>query len=96
MNFYNFSQSNPSGYYSDGMPKELYIQAATPELANYIAETYGVYFDGQLNGLDCECCNDRWYRAEKWNVVEAKDLPTDLEDGKILIHYATDLNKALA
>jgi hypothetical protein len=95
MKFYNFHQSNPGGYILEDMPTELYIQAHSEEAANAIAETYGVYFDGAVDGVDCECCGNRWDRASSWNLVEEKDLPKDTEDGKIVIHYATELNKAL-
>jgi hypothetical protein len=95
MKFYNFHQSNPGGYTDEKMPAELYIQATSPEVANSIAETLGVYFDGQQSGVDCECCNDRWYRADEWSSVEESLLPKATEEGRIVVHYATELTKAL-
>lgn len=61
-NFYEFRQSNPGGFFDKDMPRYLWIEASSEEEACAIAEEHGVYFDGIEKGIDCDCCNDRWYR----------------------------------
>ena len=76
---YAYTQMNPGGFFIDMpqvMPWEgwtrdgtLYVYAETPEEADNIAESVGVYFDGVSAGTDCDCCGDRWYRAS-WKLSE--------------------------
>lgn len=70
--FYTFYQSNPGGYFikNDKVAEYVIIQAESSYEANDKAEEIGIYFDGIKKGLDCECCNDRWYRVSEW---EGKD-----------------------
>lgn len=93
MKFYNYHQSNPGGNLDHSKPLELYIQAPTPKVADAIAETYGIYFDGILLGIDCGCCCDRWDRASKWDLIDIQDI--DLQKEGTVVHYTTDLNKSL-
>jgi hypothetical protein len=92
MKFYKFDQSNPGGEYDDSMPYTLFVQADSEDSANAIAEQHGVYFDGITKGLDCECCNDRWYRTDDWQALEEAPEP---EDGVRIIH-ASKLYKELS
>ena len=32
-----------------------------PPDANDIAQGNGIYFNGVADGIDCDCCGDRWY-----------------------------------
>ena len=41
----------------------LFVYANTPEEADVVAESIGIYFDGVSAGKDCACCGDRWTRA---------------------------------
>ena len=42
---------------------DVWVMAESADEANYKAKKYaGVYFDGCDQGIDCECCGDRWYR----------------------------------
>lgn len=93
MKLYHYHQSNPGGSLDRSKPLELYIQAPTPKVADAIAETYGVYFDGIRNGLDCECCNDRWDRASNYDLVDIEDI--DIQRTGTVVHYVTELNKSL-
>ena len=47
----------------------LFVYADTPEEADVVAESIGIYFDGVSAGKDCACCGDRWYRAS-WKLSE--------------------------
>jgi len=76
MKLYNFRQNNSGGNFHDvewSGPDDrggvdgyhVWVLALTAVEANALAEEYaGVYFDGVQRALDCECCGDRWYRAE--------------------------------
>jgi hypothetical protein len=93
MKFYEFSQSNPGGSYDESMPSTFYIQADSCESADAIAEQHGVYFDGVAAGIDCECCNDRWYRS--W-ASNATVNPPEPPSNDIIIIYASKLFKELS
>ena len=61
--FYTFSQNNSGGSFDiDHMLAHfVIIEADTAEEANTIAESVGIYFNGCDEGMDCDCCGDRWY-----------------------------------
>ena len=62
MKSYKFIQQFSHGYLKD-MPREIIVNAENAEEANKLAEEQGVYFDGVIEGSDCPCCGDRWWRA---------------------------------
>lgn len=61
MRKYTYHQNNSGGYWVG--PKEIVVYADSDEEADNKAIEQGVYFDGLENGLDCDCCGPRWYRA---------------------------------
>ena len=65
--FYCFSQNNSGGFFINdddkGICEYVIIEAESGDDANERAEKIGLYFDGVLDGEDCDCCGDRWYRA---------------------------------
>lgn len=65
--WYNFSQNNSGGsfriYPSEGIGPEVWIEANSAEEANERGESIGMYWNGCLDGRDCSCCGDRWYRT---------------------------------
>ena len=74
--FYNFLQNNSGGSFivDDKVCHRLFIEAKNPKEANLIAETLGVYFDGCRDGIDCDCCGDRWYEADSFEEVNLEKL----------------------
>lgn len=68
--FFTYKQNNSGGSFS-GPCKYFIAEADNAEQANSIAEDNGLYFDGCIDGLDCSCCGDRWYRA-----YDGQDSPT--------------------
>ena len=61
---YVYRENNSFGVFLTDAPHEVRVTARSTEEADAIAERdHGVYFDGVVNGRDCECCDDRWYRA---------------------------------
>lgn len=64
MKFFEFSQNNTGGSFDvdDKLTHRVLIEADTAEEATAKAEELGMYWDGVENGMDCECCGDRWYR----------------------------------
>lgn len=64
MSFYHYSQNNSGGgfvYDKDrGISHHVVIEAASAEEADMLAESIGLYFDGDG---DCPCCGDRWSNA---------------------------------
>lgn len=65
--FYEYSQNNSGGSFDvdDKLCHRLVIEADDEEKASSIAEGLGCYWNGVAEGLDCECCGDRWYSPYK-------------------------------
>jgi hypothetical protein len=60
--FWEFSQNNSGGVYTvnEKICHTLYIEADSEDKAKEKAFDLGVYFDGVVSGIDCDCCGDRW------------------------------------
>lgn len=62
--FFSYSQNNTGGsfdYDEDaGISQWVIIEAEDEDEADVIAESIGLYFDGEG---DCECCGNRWSYA---------------------------------
>lgn len=67
--FFNYTQNNSHGRF-EAPAHYVIIEAKNADEANSIAETLGLYFDG--NG-DCSCCGDRWYSV--WSEEVGNDMP---------------------
>jgi len=63
--WYEFRQNNSGGSFQmdNDLTVHVLIQAASTGEANTKAQDIGIYFDGCSDGLDCDCCGDRWYEA---------------------------------
>lgn len=61
--FYEFSQNNSGGSFDvdSKLCHRLFIEATSVDEAVSKAENLGCYWNGVDNGMDCECCGDRWY-----------------------------------
>lgn len=72
MAFFQFQQSNPGGYYEfdEKICRVIVIEADSYDEAVEKALDMGVYFNGVEEGLDCPCCNDRWYRDDDTPPIE--------------------------
>lgn len=81
LKWFNFRQNNSGGsfYYDENVAKEVYVQAPSSDLADEIAQTKGIYFNGVAEGCDCECCGDRWYGSSS---VEA-EFPMEMVNVKV-------------
>ncbi len=64
MKFYSFDQNNSGGRFDvdDKVCHRVIVEAKDTDEAIGLVENLGVYFDGCENGMDCDCCGDRWYR----------------------------------
>ena len=73
--YYTFHQNNPGGrtFRDESVGDFVVIEATSPQEANSIAESIGIYFSGVENGRDCRCCGDRWYldgeESEKFDIA---------------------------
>jgi hypothetical protein len=70
MKFYEFRQNNSGGSFNvdNNVAHMVLIEANDYGEAITIAESLGIYFDGVEDGMDCECCGDRWSRP--WYAME--------------------------
>ena len=97
--FYSFDQNNSGGSFQnsekEGISEYVIIEALNAEDANARAEGIGLYFNGCDDGIDCDCCGDRWYKT---NESDRKKLPSinrePLENAKksifrnnVFVHY---------
>lgn len=60
MPYFTFRQNNSGGSFIKPA-HNVVIEADSADDANHRAEAIGLYFDGCDDGMDCECCGDRWY-----------------------------------
>ena len=95
MSYFKFRQNNSFGVYR-GTPL-VFVQADNAADANDIAQDHGIYFNGVADGLDCDCCGDRWFPDSD---DDAQDQPssygydggvTVYSDGDNYIDYAGDV-----
>jgi hypothetical protein len=72
--FFHFNQNNSGGSFDidENVAHHVIIEARNANEANRKAASIGIYFDGVDDGMDCECCGDRWYSA--WGEGEAEPL----------------------
>lgn len=65
--FYEYNQNNSGGSFvvDKNLCHRLMIEADEQRLADRIAISLGVYFNGCDKGLDCDCCGDRWYQGSE-------------------------------
>lgn len=65
MPFFTFNQNNSGGFF-EGPAHYVIVEARDDDEANERAEREaGLYFYGVNDGIDCECCGDRWYEASR-------------------------------
>ena len=67
MSFFHYSQNNSGGSFDfneeAGITHHVVIEAESAEEADQIGQGFGIYFYGCEDGMDCECCGDRWSGA---------------------------------
>lgn len=75
-NYYEFRQNNSGGSFivDNNLAEFVFVEAPNADMANYLAENIGVYFDGVDNEYDCPCCGDRWTRADEDDVVSQQTI----------------------
>jgi hypothetical protein len=66
MPFFTFGQNNSGGSFvtNDSVAEYVIVEADNADAANSIANDIGIYFNGVKDGIDCDCCGDRWYRVD--------------------------------
>lgn len=76
--FYHYSQNNSGGVFATdekkGIGTDVIIEADSYQEANDRAERIGLYFHGCSDGIDCDCCGDRWY--EQYSERDADEVPS--------------------
>lgn len=69
MAWFTFNQNNSGGSFDvdedAGIGQVVFIEANDWRHACDRAESIGIYFNGVEDGLDCECCGDRWYSPQE-------------------------------
>jgi len=69
LKFYEFSQNNSGGSFTvtKDLCHRLFIEAKSEDEAIDKAEQLGCYWNGCEEGMDCDCCGDRWHSSP--NVI---------------------------
>jgi len=71
--FFTYNQNNSGGSF-DGPAEHVVVEAVDYTEANYLAERYGLYFNGCDSGRDCPCCGDRWY--SQYSNSDGNEFPS--------------------
>lgn len=92
--FYLFVQNNSGDYFHNdaegGIGVNVAFEANSEEEAIERAKNV-IYFDGVSEGIDCECCGDRWsaYTWEEAETVEElnkQKYKSFYEDSTMYVH----------
>jgi len=80
LKWFTFRQNNSGGNFIVDNDVDAYVivQAHNADEANQLAQRIGIYFNGVDDGIDCECCGDRWDKAwvtEGTEGTEGTDEP---------------------
>lgn len=86
MKWFSFSQNNSGGSF-DG-PREVMVEASSASQANNIAESYGVYFEGCNDGIDCPCCGDRWSIVYESSATDEPLYPLGVSERELAAIFA--------
>jgi len=72
MPFFAYHQNNSGGSFrvNDSVTEFVIIEADSADAANAAAIDIGIYFNGVREGIDCDCCGDRWCPA--WDDGDAE------------------------
>ncbi len=93
--FYEFSQNNSGGGFDtdDKLCHRLFIEADSNKEAISKAENLGCYWNGVDEGMDCECCGDRWYPSDhevnleemnkRWKGYEVSEWLSGKKDSNV-------------
>jgi hypothetical protein len=95
--FFEFSQNNSGGHWdvNDKLTHRLYIESHSEKEATRFAEDLGVYFNGCEDGMDCECCGDRWYGCTQLEVPHVYGLFTLDEANELASTYECEIRPAI-
>lgn len=90
--FYEFVQNNSGGSFDvdDRVCHRLFIEATSEDEAISKAEDLGCYWNGVDNGMDCECCGDRWHESS--SHVDLEEINTRWK-GYEVSNYLSDRGK---
>ena len=68
LKWYTYHQNNSGGSFDidRDVDQKVIIQASSASEADDLAQRIGIYFNGVDDGIDCDCCGDRWYPSS-WN-----------------------------
>jgi hypothetical protein len=90
--FYEFNQNNSGGHFTRNSNVDHYVQIEANSIAEVIerAQEVGIYFNGCAEGLDCDCCGDRWY--EPYNGDKLHDVPCHYDSPLTLENASTTKN----
>lgn len=92
MPFYTFYQNNSGGEFvvdvERGISHYVVIEAPDRDESIIIAEGLGLYWNGVADGIDCECCGNRWdppwyYAGDAIPMVHSESV----EKASRLSHY---------
>ncbi len=72
MKFFTYGQNNSGGWFA-GPAQYVIIQADDADDADSLAHDAGLYFNGVANGMDCDCCGDRWH--SQYGDSDGSDTP---------------------
>lgn len=88
--FYLFRQNNTGGNYhrDENLGKYVLIEAPSANVANDRGVGLGIYFNGCVDGRDCECCGDRWWPVDDGDAYpDIEAASAHLLGRPVIVHY---------
>lgn len=90
--FFLYHQNNSGGYFdqNENVDVNVIIEAKSEYESDRIAEDIGIYFNGVMDDIDCDCCGDRWHDSPDYfdTIEEALEHTYTMWGGTIV--YLSD------
>lgn len=90
--FYEFNQNNSGGHFDRSRNVDHYVIVEAVDVTQAIDRANGldIYFNGVAEGMDCECCGDRWYAP--WESDTPNTVPSHYDSPLSLANSSTVKN----
>ena len=92
MKFYLFNQNNSGGFFKSdkNITNNVAIEAESLAKAEAFAFSIGIYYNGCEDGIDCECCGDRWYKPSELEFPHSYSKSNTFADIESYLQYQAD------
>jgi hypothetical protein len=91
--YYEYDQNNSGGSFiqDDKVTHRVFVECDNSVDAKWWASKLGIYFDGVADGIDCPCCGDRRYEANRVEFPYSYGSFDESEAKRIADKYGCDI-----